>query len=353
MVAAAVVGYLIGLLALRRTGIYFAMITVAIAEIFFFVEFNPLSDWTGGENGLPGVPTPQLRPRLHHAALHLRLVALSVPRVLLFRRHRDRAAHRALAGRRRAHARSARTRCAPRRSATTCRPTSSPRSSSPPPTRASPAACSACCRASCRPTPSCSTPRASSIMQTAIGGRGTLFGPLVGAARLAVPAGLPAGDAEARRGVEAGAGRRVRAAGVLPAPGHHRRHARPVSRWSTRPRPGRAPSAAGRAPTPAPTRGDAVGADAGDATHADAGFTGPDPAGDRPHQALRRRGRQRGHRLHRARAASCAASSARTARARRPSSRCSPARCRRRRARSSSRAATSPAWASPTSASSA
>jgi branched-chain amino acid transport system permease protein len=58
MVAAALVGYLIGLLALRRTGIYFAMITVAIAEIFFFVEFNPLSEWTGGENGLPGVPTP-------------------------------------------------------------------------------------------------------------------------------------------------------------------------------------------------------------------------------------------------------------------------------------------------------
>ncbi|MFC5499328.1 ATP-binding cassette domain-containing protein [Caenimonas terrae] len=60
MVASTVVGYLIGLLALRRTGIYFAMITVAIAEIFFFVEFNPLSEWTGGENGLPGVPTPSL-----------------------------------------------------------------------------------------------------------------------------------------------------------------------------------------------------------------------------------------------------------------------------------------------------
>ena len=58
MIAAAVVGYLVGLIALRRTGIYFAMITVAIAEVFFFVEFNPLSEWTGGENGLPGVPTP-------------------------------------------------------------------------------------------------------------------------------------------------------------------------------------------------------------------------------------------------------------------------------------------------------
>jgi branched-chain amino acid transport system permease protein len=60
MVAAAVVGWLIGLIALRRTGIYFAMITVAIAEVFFFVEFSPLSAYTGGENGLPGVPNPSL-----------------------------------------------------------------------------------------------------------------------------------------------------------------------------------------------------------------------------------------------------------------------------------------------------
>jgi branched-chain amino acid transport system permease protein len=57
-IVAAVVGYLVGLIALRRTGIYFAMISVAIAEVFYFVEFNPLSDFTGGENGLPGVPTP-------------------------------------------------------------------------------------------------------------------------------------------------------------------------------------------------------------------------------------------------------------------------------------------------------
>src|SRR5690242_2141181 len=59
-VVAAIVGFFIGLIALRRTGIYFAMITVAIAEVFFFVEFNPLSAFTGGENGLPGVPSPSL-----------------------------------------------------------------------------------------------------------------------------------------------------------------------------------------------------------------------------------------------------------------------------------------------------
>ncbi|HUL56442.1 MAG TPA: branched-chain amino acid ABC transporter permease, partial [Usitatibacter sp.] len=45
MVSAAVVGGIVGLIALRRTGIYFAMITVAIGEVFYFVEFNPLSDW--------------------------------------------------------------------------------------------------------------------------------------------------------------------------------------------------------------------------------------------------------------------------------------------------------------------
>ena len=55
---AALAGIIVGVIALRRTGIYFAMITVAIAETFFFVEFSPLAAWTGGENGLPGVPTP-------------------------------------------------------------------------------------------------------------------------------------------------------------------------------------------------------------------------------------------------------------------------------------------------------
>jgi branched-chain amino acid transport system permease protein len=60
MVVAAIVGFIVGLIALKRTGIYFAMITVAIAEVFYFVEFNPLSAYTGGENGLPGVPTPTI-----------------------------------------------------------------------------------------------------------------------------------------------------------------------------------------------------------------------------------------------------------------------------------------------------
>ena len=58
--ASAAIGVVVGLVALRRTGIYFAMITVAIAEMFFFLENSPLSAWTGGENGIPGVPHPVL-----------------------------------------------------------------------------------------------------------------------------------------------------------------------------------------------------------------------------------------------------------------------------------------------------
>jgi branched-chain amino acid transport system permease protein len=59
-VGAMIIGVLVGIVALRRTGIYFAMITVAIAEMFYFLENSPLSEWTGGENGIPGVPTPKM-----------------------------------------------------------------------------------------------------------------------------------------------------------------------------------------------------------------------------------------------------------------------------------------------------
>lgn len=59
-VVAAIYGMVIGLFALRRTGIYFAMITLAFGEMSFFLENSPLSAFTGGENGLPGVPAPTL-----------------------------------------------------------------------------------------------------------------------------------------------------------------------------------------------------------------------------------------------------------------------------------------------------
>lgn len=59
-VASMVAGIVVGFFTLRRSGIYFAMITLAFAEMFHFLELSPLSQWTGGENGLTGVPMPQV-----------------------------------------------------------------------------------------------------------------------------------------------------------------------------------------------------------------------------------------------------------------------------------------------------
>jgi branched-chain amino acid transport system permease protein len=57
-IAAGFAGLFVGWFAVRRIGIYFAMITLAFGQMAFFIENNPLSDYTGGENGLPGVPVP-------------------------------------------------------------------------------------------------------------------------------------------------------------------------------------------------------------------------------------------------------------------------------------------------------
>ncbi|MBN8979552.1 ABC transporter permease subunit [Castellaniella denitrificans] len=59
-VAAAVMGLIIGYLTLRRTGIYFAMSTLAFGEMFYFMENSVFKDYTGGENGIAGVPPPEL-----------------------------------------------------------------------------------------------------------------------------------------------------------------------------------------------------------------------------------------------------------------------------------------------------
>lgn len=60
MVVAAVLGLIIGYLTLQRSGIYFAMSTLAFGEMIYFLEFGPLRNWTGGENGIPGIPMPEV-----------------------------------------------------------------------------------------------------------------------------------------------------------------------------------------------------------------------------------------------------------------------------------------------------
>lgn len=51
----------IGFLSIRRRGIYFAMVTLAFAQVIYFVAFKWRS-LTGGDDGLHGVPRPPLGP---------------------------------------------------------------------------------------------------------------------------------------------------------------------------------------------------------------------------------------------------------------------------------------------------
>lgn len=52
--AAALLGFIFGSLAIRRQGIYFAMVTLALAQIVYFAALK--SDFTGGEDGLQDIP---------------------------------------------------------------------------------------------------------------------------------------------------------------------------------------------------------------------------------------------------------------------------------------------------------
>jgi len=54
LAVAALLGAVIGGLAIRRRGIYFAMITLALGQLVYFVCLE--APFTGGENGLQGVP---------------------------------------------------------------------------------------------------------------------------------------------------------------------------------------------------------------------------------------------------------------------------------------------------------
>ena len=72
VVGASLMGLVIGFFAIRRQGIYFAMITLALSQMFFF--FCLQTDFTKGEDGLQGVPRGHL----------LGFIALSQPLNMYF-----------------------------------------------------------------------------------------------------------------------------------------------------------------------------------------------------------------------------------------------------------------------------
>jgi branched-chain amino acid transport system permease protein len=58
VLAAAAMGLVVGLIAIRRQGIYFAMITLALAQMLFF--FFLQAPFTGGEDGIQGIARGKL-----------------------------------------------------------------------------------------------------------------------------------------------------------------------------------------------------------------------------------------------------------------------------------------------------
>lgn len=74
IVAGAIIAAAVGALAIRRTGIYFVMLTLAFAQMAYFAAYT-LQGWTGGDNGLLDVPRPPL------AFFGVDLVSLADPRL--------------------------------------------------------------------------------------------------------------------------------------------------------------------------------------------------------------------------------------------------------------------------------
>jgi branched-chain amino acid transport system permease protein len=58
MAFAGALGLVVGLIAIRRQGIYFAMVTLAMAQMVYFIWLQ--APFTGGEDGLQGVPRGNL-----------------------------------------------------------------------------------------------------------------------------------------------------------------------------------------------------------------------------------------------------------------------------------------------------
>ena len=79
VIASGLIGLVVGLVAIRRQGIYFAMITLAMAQMIFFVCLQV--PFTGGEDGLQGVPRGALfglLPLESDTALYYLVVAVFV-----------------------------------------------------------------------------------------------------------------------------------------------------------------------------------------------------------------------------------------------------------------------------------
>lgn len=52
---------IIGAISIKKRGVYFAMISMAVAQMLYFLALSPLKKWTGGEDGLKFIPKLSLQ----------------------------------------------------------------------------------------------------------------------------------------------------------------------------------------------------------------------------------------------------------------------------------------------------
>lgn len=84
MLAGTAIAFVMGLLATRTRGIYFAMVTLALAQCAYFIAYQA-AGWTGGENGLRGVnmgPLHVLGAVLNPLDAQVRYYVLAAPAIL-------------------------------------------------------------------------------------------------------------------------------------------------------------------------------------------------------------------------------------------------------------------------------
>jgi ABC-type branched-subunit amino acid transport system permease subunit len=85
--AAAALGYVVGLVAVRRSGIQFAMITFAIAQFVYFLLLQ--ASFTGGEDGMQRIPRNPLLGMVDvskSSVFYYVILALTVASIALFYR---------------------------------------------------------------------------------------------------------------------------------------------------------------------------------------------------------------------------------------------------------------------------
>lgn len=56
MVVGVVLAGIVGAIAIKKRGVYFAMISMAVAQMFYFLALSPMKRYTGGEDGLKFIP---------------------------------------------------------------------------------------------------------------------------------------------------------------------------------------------------------------------------------------------------------------------------------------------------------